>query len=62
VGEKDSRIRVPPPPVRGWEVLADVAVADGAEQSISQSVQTSVGVGVTDQSLEVGNPHAAARI
>ena len=45
--------------VGGREVIADVALADGAQEGVGQGVQAGVGVGVADQRPVVVDPDAA---
>ena len=40
-------------------MLADVAVADGAEQRVGQGMQGDIGVGVPLEAMRVRDPHAA---
>ena len=59
VGQEQVRGRALPARIGVGEMLADVAVADGAEQRIGERVQADVGVGVALQRVGVRNPDAA---
>jgi hypothetical protein len=59
MGQEPVRGRALPLRVGGREVVADVAVADRAEQGVGQGVQADVGVGMADQGLAVGDLDAA---
>ena len=48
-----------PSRVAGREVVADVALADGAEQGVGQGVQAGVGVRMADEPGVVRNLHPA---
>ena len=45
--------------IAGREVLADIAVADGAEQGVGECMQADVGIRVALQAMRVGDLHAA---
>ena len=59
IGEKDARGGAAPGRVARREVLADVAVADGAEQRVGECMQPDVGVGVPFEAMRVRDLHAA---
>ncbi len=59
VGEEAVGRGALPLRVGGGEVLADVAVADRAEDGVGQRVQDHVGVGVADQPARVRDRDAA---
>ena len=49
VSEKLVGGGTPPARIAGWEMHPDIAGADGAEHRVGQSVETDIGVGVTDE-------------
>ena len=55
VAQEDGRIAALPALIRRRKMLADVAVAERAEDGVGQRVETGIGIGVTEQSLLVGN-------
>ena len=59
IGEEDARGGAAPGRIARREVLADVAVADGAEQRVGEGMQPDVGVGVALEAMRVGDLHAA---
>ena len=59
VGEEDTRCRAAPGGLARREVLADVAVADGAEQRVGECMQPDIGVGMPLEAMGVGDLHAA---
>ena len=57
--EEEVRRRAFPARIGVGEMLADVAVADGAEQRVGQRVQRHVGVGMAFERVRVGDSDAA---
>ncbi len=57
--EEFPRRRAAPAFVRGRKMLADIALADGAQDGIGQRVQAGIGIGMAFQRMIVRDLHAA---
>src|SRR6185436_5233464 len=59
--EKAFGVRAFPLWIAGWEVRADIAFAERAEDGVHERVPAGVCIRVTDETLVVGDPNAAER-
>ena len=55
IGQEQMRRRTLPSGIARREVLADIAVTDGAEQGVGQCMQAHIGIRVSQQAMRVAD-------